>query len=156
MKKILFYGNCQLAVLSKMLESQSPKFNEKYKILKAPLYNLAHVWKPEIGIVAPFMYQEHTKYGVATKDTLQSLKKITDDADIIIFQNFKPKNKDRPIELTTEFIYERHKKNKMIICIPSYWFSGYMTKVRSTEMQMASIFMWLVQKKMNNYQILPE
>ena len=51
-KKILFYGNCQLGVLSKMLEIHTPQFNEQYEVLKASNYDLAHIWVEEAGVVA--------------------------------------------------------------------------------------------------------
>ena len=129
-KKVLFYGNCQLAVLSKMLQLQNPKFNEEYDVLKASDYNLAPIYETSIGTVAPFMYREHTEYGVATPETIKAVEQITEDADIIIFQQLhQAKHIDRPEEFTTDYIYQKHKANKRMICVPSFWFSGYLTNI---------------------------
>ncbi len=72
-KKIMFYGNCQLGVLSRMLEIHTPKFNEQYEILKAADYNLATIWIKEVGVVAPFMYVSTTEHGCATDNTIKCL-----------------------------------------------------------------------------------
>lgn len=153
-KKVLFYGNCQLSVLSKMLQSQNPKFNEQYEVLKASDYKLPHIWFQEVGTVAPFMYSEHTKYGVATLESIKAVERITEDADIIIFQKFhEAKHANRPEELTTDYIYTKHNTCKKMICIPSFWFSGYLTEALD-DLVIPSIFKWLVDKKLNNKQIL--
>jgi hypothetical protein len=154
-KKVLFYGNCQLAVLSKMLQLQNPKFNEEYDVLKASDYNLAPIYETSIGTVAPFMYREHTEYGVATPETIKAVEQITEDADIIIFQQLhQAKHIDRPEEFTTDYIYQKHKANKRMICVPSFWFSGYLTNITKDNLVIPYILKWLLDKGLSNEQIL--
>jgi hypothetical protein len=152
-KKIMFYGNCQLGVLSKMLEINTPRFNEQYEILKAADYDLATIWNKESGVVSPFMYVSTTEYGFATDNTIKSLERIIDEADIIVFQNFNM-SADRRIELTTDYIYDKYHTNKQMICIPSFWFSGYLSENNKNNLQMPYIFLWLLEKGLNNAQIL--
>lgn len=153
-KKVLFYGNCQLAVLSRMLQLQNPKFNEEYEVLKASDYKLADTWIEEVGTVAPFMYGINTKYGVATSETISALEQITEDADIIIFQRLhEAERANRVEELTTDYIYAKHGASKKMICIPSFWFSGYLTTIETNPLVIPAIFKWLIDKELNNKQI---
>jgi hypothetical protein len=152
-KKIMFYGNCQLGVLSRMLETHTPQFNEQYEILKAADYDLATIWIKEVGVVAPFMYVSTTEHGCATDNTIKCLEKIIDDADIIIFQNFNM-SADRHIQLTTDYIYDKYHDTKQMICIPSFWFSGYLSENHKNNLQIPYIFIWLLEKGLNNAQIL--
>ena len=82
-KKVLLYGNCQLTALGRMLQLQTPKFNEEYEILNALNYNLPSVWRPEIGTVANW----NTENRNDINNIIENTNKITEDADIIIFQN---------------------------------------------------------------------
>ena len=101
------------------------------------------------------MYLPRTGYGYATDETIKSLERIIDDADIIIFQNFKEsKCNNRPIELTTDYIYNKYHGTKQMICIPTFWFSGYLTESFKDALQMPYIFVWLLEKGLNNSQIL--
>ena len=152
-KKIMFYGNCQLGVLSRMLEIHTPQFNENYEILKAADYDLATIWIEEVGVVAPFMYVPTTEHGSATEKTIKSLERIIDDADIIIFQKFNEAD-DRRTELTTDYIYDKYHSTKQMICIPSFWFSGYLSESHKNNLQMPYLFIWLLEKGLNNEQIL--
>jgi len=152
-KKIMFYGNCQLGVLSRMLEIHTPQFNENYEILKAADYDLATIWIEEVGVVAPFMYVPTTEHGIATEKTIKSLERIIDDSDIIVIQKFNEAT-DRRIELTTDYIYDKYHSTKQIICIPSFWFSGYLSENHKNDLQIPYIFIWLLEKGLNNTQIL--
>ena len=50
-QKILFYGNCQLSVLSNLFQSQNAKFKETYEVLKEEDYKLEIVWRAGIGAI---------------------------------------------------------------------------------------------------------
>lgn len=149
-KKILFYGNCQLAMLSNVLQTNTQKFNEKYEVLKALDYDLPYIWIPEIGTVANWKINLGT--GKDIDKIIKNTEKITEDADIIIFQKIEKKT-NRPDELTTEYIYEKQSANKQMICLPSLYFSGYLTDAFGHvdhELVMPYIFLWLMGKGLTN------
>jgi hypothetical protein len=83
-QKILFYGNCQLSILSNLFQSQNIKFKETYEVLKAQDYKLETIWQAGIGTVAAFRYD---KSNLADSSTIEAVEKITEEADVIIFQN---------------------------------------------------------------------
>ena len=152
-KKILFYGNCQSAILSNMLQTNTQKFNEKYEVLKALDYDLPYIWIPEVGTVANWKINLGTVKD--TRKIIKNTEKITEDADIIIFQKIEKKI-NRPDELTTEYIYEKQSANKQMICLPTLHFSGYLTDQVGRpdhELVIPYIFLWLMEKGLTNKQI---
>jgi len=150
--KIVFYGNCQLAVLSRMFQMQTINFNDKYEVLKASDYNLASIWNDDIGVVAPFLYTKNTKYGQASPEVFNSVTKIMDDADIIIFQNFRDYHNEVGVpELKSDHIYSKYCNSKIMLCVPGFWFSGYMM---STSHVFPYIFVWLLENGLTACDIL--
>jgi len=151
-QKILFYGNCQLAVLSNLFQSQNTEFKETYEVLKAEDYKLETIWEGETGTVAPFRYD---KSNLADSSTIEAVEKITEEADVIIFQNLNASPATgRPAQLTTEYLYNKYVGKKQLLCVPSCYFTGYLHPPDPKKAHFPGIFTWLDLKGFNNHQIL--
>lgn len=154
-KKIVFYGNCQLSVLSNTLCDQSPQFNESYEILRASDYNLRSIWKEPKSVVAPFMYLPNKQNEGFSENVLNSINKIMDDADIIVCQDFKEDIRCRPTEVTSAYIHDKYYKEKQVVCLPVLWFSGYLTEpYHDSDAMMPYIYIWLIENGYDNQKIL--
>lgn len=154
-KKIVFYGNVQLAVIGRAL-TQDLKFNESYEVIKASDHNLNSTWKewPDF-VICPSTYLPNKKNEGFTQDVIDSIQAAMDDADIIVCQNFKKDIKKRPTECTTEYIHDKYSKEKQVVCLPILYFSGYLNETYpNSKAVMPYVFMWLMEKGYSNNQIL--
>lgn len=148
-KKVLFYGNCQLAVIANIF-NRSSNFLSKYEVLYASEFGIESIWKYDI-VFAPFQYFGEKKY---TDFVVDSISKAFSMADVIIFQRFNSAH-DRPDEITTDYFYDKYSNQKQFICIPSFWFGGYFMNPRELDAQFTDIISYLIYKKnLNNKQIL--
>ena len=114
MKKVLFYGNCQMGAISDIFNTHTGIRNQ-FEFLNANDYNL-----PSQGYHAISHFQlyhdNHRK---------EDLEKIFDDADIVIFQSLVSQSHivDRPEYALTENIIPNF--DGQSICIPSMWYAGH-------------------------------
>jgi hypothetical protein len=149
MQKIVFYGNCQLAVLSHILSTKTLNFDKRFEILKASDYDLDTIWREDAGTVFPANHNSYSPHKV------KSIEKILDDSDIVVFQKIHESTNDaRPVEITTDYIHDKYRGKKQMICIPSFWFSGYLTISYKNKSYFPYIFLWLLKHGLNNEQIL--
>ena len=154
-KKIVYYGNMQLAVIGRAL-AQDLKFNESYEAIKASDYNLNSTWKewPNF-VICPSTYLSNKKSDGFTQEVIDSIQSAMDDADIIVCQNFKKDVEKRPIECTTEYIHDKYSKQKQIVCLPIVSFSGYLNEqYPNSDAVMPYVFLWLTEKGYSNNEIL--
>lgn len=154
-KKIVFYGNTQLAVIGRAL-TQDLKFNESYDVIKASDHNLNSIWKEwRDFVICPSTYLSNKKNDGFTQEVIDSIESAMDDADIIVCQNFKKDIEKRPTECTTEYIYDKYSKQKQIVCLPVLSFSGYLNEqYPNSNAVMPYIFLWLIQKGYSNNEML--
>ena len=151
MQKIVFYGNCQLAVLSHILAAHVENFNSHFETLNAKDYSLSTIWRDDVGTVYPLAHSDDA----FTSEFVKSIEKIVDDADVIVFQKIHgPPSKNRPAEILTDYIHSKYDGKKHMICIPSFWFSGYLSNGFKDGAQFAHIFLWLLEQGLSNSQIL--
>ena len=117
MKKILFYGNCQLGTLSKHIRNCSDEF----QILNCKDYGLEQFWTDQ-GLFAIWSYDNRYNQKKFYKNVIKAVR----DCDIFIFQHHK--NELTNIEeLTTEFLQSQLKPQSISICLPSLRYGGYIS-----------------------------
>jgi hypothetical protein len=120
--KILFYGNCHLEAIAEHLKKDMGFEGE---VLSAANYGLGRLLENG-SVVAPFMYDKNTKYGEITPETINKLHKAWNDADAIVFHDFKDV-RGRSLEITTEYLHSEF-SSKLLICMPNFWFTGYFSR----------------------------
>ena len=113
--KILFYGNCQSGAISSIFHTH-PTLKDKFTVLNAADYNLVNQGYPA---VANFLLREDFSKG---KDDPRDIKKIFSDADIVVFHAID--DFAVPEYCLTKNIIPNFKG--LSICIPSFWYSGYL------------------------------
>lgn len=119
MKKILFYGNCQLGALSKHIRNNSHEYN----ILNCQDYGLKPFWADE-GLFATWSLENRTNQDAYYSKVIDAVKQC----DIFIFQHHK--DLARRTELTTEYLINELKPGSIGICLPSIQYYGYLYDVR--------------------------
>jgi hypothetical protein len=115
MKKILFYGNCQLGALSKHIREHS----NNYHILDCRDYGLKQFWL-DSGLFAtwsPDNKDNHSKYYPQIIEAVKA-------CDIFIFQHHT--HLVRRTELTTEYLVNQLRPASVSICLPSIRYYGYL------------------------------
>lgn len=117
MKKILFYGNCQIGALSKHIRN----YSDDYQILNCKDYGLKQFWLDE-GLFA--IWSPHNIY--KQKSFYKNVIKAVKDCDIFIFQHHT-NNTIKREELTTEFLQSQLKSQSISICLPSLRYGGYLS-----------------------------
>lgn len=117
---ILFYGNCQLGALSHHIRQYS-----NFNILDCKDYELEPFWA-DSGLFAVWSLENQIKQKSIYKKVVQAVK----DCDIFIFQDYK-EFADRPIELTTKYLVDQN-RSCLSICIPSFWYTGYLNTAANT------------------------
>jgi len=115
MKKILFYGNCQLGALSKHIRNSS----DEYQILNCEDYGLKKFWADE-GLFATWSLENKDNQDGYYPKIIDAIKKC----DIFIFQHHK--DLVRRTELTTQFLLNELNDKSIGICLPSFQYSGYL------------------------------
>lgn len=116
MKKILFYGNCQLGALSKHIRDHG---SSEYKILDCKDYGLKQFWA-DPGLFATWSLENRDYQDEYYPKIIQAVK----DCDIFIFQHHK--DLARRFELTTPFLINELDPRSIGICIPSFQYNGYL------------------------------
>ena len=118
--KIGFYGNCQIAYLSKVFSSTTDVTNN-FEILSSKDYNLT---TQGADSVAHFLLGKKVVDGKAIRTnnySKQGLQNFFNDADILIFQSLD--NPSNPSDAQTKNIIPNFKGTS--ICIPSWFFTGH-------------------------------
>jgi len=115
MKKILFYGNCQLGALSKHIRNSL----DEYQILNCEDYGLQKFWADE-GLFATWSLENRERQDDYYTKIIDAIKKC----DIFIFQHHK--DLVRRTELTTQFLLNELNDKSIGICLPSFQYSGYL------------------------------
>jgi hypothetical protein len=120
MKKILFYGNCQLGALSKHIRNSS----DEYQILNCEDYGLKKFWADE-GLFATWSLENQDRQDEYYPKIIEAVK----DCDVFIFQHHK--DLVRREELTTQFLINELRPKSIGICLPSIQYYGYLYDVYS-------------------------
>lgn len=138
MKKILFYGNCQIGAISEIFRLD-PVLKQHFEVLDASHYNLP---TQDYRSVANFLltHENHSEH---------DLQRMLNDADIFIFHSLKPTS-NRPDHVLTENLVQNFQGQS--ICIPSAWYSGYFG--HPYKFPMLDIFIWMYQQGLTNEQAL--
>lgn len=138
MKKILFYGNCQIGAISDVFRLD-PGLKQHFEVINAREYDLPH---QSYHSVANFLLDNENHKP-------EDLARILNDADIIIFQALSPAP-NRPEHVLTDNVIPNFQGES--ICIPSSWYAGYMGFPYG--FPMLDIFVWLAEQKYTNEQAL--
>jgi hypothetical protein len=118
MKKILFYGNCQLGALSKHIRSSSAD----YQILDCQDYGLKQFWA-DSGLFATWSLENKSNQDEYYAKIIEAVK----NCDFFIFQHHK--DLVRREELTTQFLMNELNPQSTGICLPSIQYYGYLYDV---------------------------
>lgn len=119
MKKILFYGNCQLGALSKHIRNSS----DEYQILNCQDYGLKQFWVDE-GLFATWFEKNNNQ-----DDYYPKIIEAVKTCDVFIFQHHK--DDVRIKELTTQFLISELNNNSIGICLPSIQYDGYLYDINT-------------------------
>jgi len=141
-QKILFYGNCQIGVISGIFHTH-PTLKDKFIVLNAGDYNLVN--QHSYRAVANFLLSDELSNG---KNDSRDIEKIFSDADIVVFQAIN--NNRVPEYCLTKNIIPNF--NGLSICIPSFWYSGYFGA--PYKFPMLDIFYYLNQLNLSNKEAL--
>lgn len=115
MKKILFYGNCQLGALSRHIRNSS----NEYLILNCKDYGLKPFWLDD-GLFATWSPDNKDHQNNYYCQVIEAVR----NCDIFIFQHHK--HLVRKKELTTEYLINELRPNAIGICLPSMEYYGYL------------------------------
>lgn len=115
MKKILFYGNCQLGALSKHIRNSS----DEYQILNCEDYGLKKFWTDK-GVFATWSLENKDNQDEYYPKIIDAVK----NCDIFIFQHHK--DLVRRTELTTQLLLNELNDKSIGICLPSFRYFGYL------------------------------
>lgn len=116
MKRILFYGNCQLGSLSKHIRDSS----DKYQILNCTDYGLEKFWADE-GLFATWCPENKCNQHKYISKVIEAVQ----TCDYFVFNHHVKNAAIRHDELSTEFLISKLSRKSVAICLPSFRYSGY-------------------------------
>ena len=143
MKKILFYGNCQIGAMSEIFRLH-PVLQQHFDVLDAKDYNICNQ-EPYRAVANFLLNRDNTNP--------HDLARMLNDADVFIFHSLSQTNNSperRPEYILTENILQDFQGEA--ICIPSFWYAGYFGFPHG--FPMLDIFVWLHEQGFNPDQAL--